>query len=386
MDDTDKKSARAATADANTIVESKIDDFESLVNVDAAADHAELKTSVDRFGEVPPDRTVSGQPSIADMPDFEAAVELDRIRGDLALQAQPGETAATPQLDISTDLSKARELLNAHYVDAPSHGLASDLVFEELNGKVVYERYTATSGRFYVREHGACYFVPIVDMHARVRLILEGAIKTAFDQGQARGDGIADLFKLVGRAYQRSRTRDFLASTIILFAERVIVPDLHWNSTPSVFATLSGIVDFSGDSIKIRDPGPGEYFRDPVPQTAQSIADGGPCPCFDRFMIDLFPDPSTRQSALHCVSLVLANRPSRYFQIWFNPEGRGAKNTFIDILSMLVPGRCNYISGSLVLKKADLGEPSADMYLWTLIDGEEVEMTVDGKLVAKGDA
>lgn len=252
---------------------------------------------------------------------------------------------------------QAVELLRAHFLDAPSHGLAADILYAELSRWIIYDRYTDKSGEFYAREDGRSYYEPVFDIKDRARRVLEAAIEKAFALDRAQTDDITAVFQKAGKAYQKARTRDFLTASIALFAERVTVPGLQWNATPEAHATLTGVVDFSGDVIEIRDLLPGEYFRDPIPERAEDIKKGERTPAFNCFMADLFPDGETRQSALHCLGLAIANRPSKIFQIWQNDEGNAAKNTLADLVVLtLLPARSAWASGAIIMYKPDQGE------------------------------
>jgi phage/plasmid primase-like uncharacterized protein/phage/plasmid-associated DNA primase len=258
--------------------------------------------------------------------------------------------------ESSKPTAGSTELLRSRFLDAPSHGLAADILYAELNSQIIYEPYNERSGQFYSREPGMCYFGPVIDIKARARCVLETAIGEIFNLRRQKTDDIKDLFQKAGKAFQKARTRDFLASAIALFAERVTVIDLRWNATPEAHATLTGIIDFSGDTIKIRDPLPGEYFKDPIPEKAEDIKEGGSAPAFDRFLADLFPDGETKQSALHCLGLAVANRPSKIFQVWHNAEGNAAKNTLADLVIQLLPTRAVWASGAIIGWKPDQGE------------------------------
>lgn len=245
----------------------------------------------------------------------------------------------------------------AHFLQAPSHGLAADILYEKLGDTFIFERFdTRGAGRFYARIKGHCYYEPVYDARSQARGILETAVTRAFEAARATDDDVKGLYEAAGKAYQKCRTVDFLSSALSLFAESVTVPDISWNATPEAHPTLTGVVDFSGERIEIRDAYQQEYFKDPVPVRAEDVVHGGNTDNFDQFLTELFPEPNTRQTALHCLALAIANRATKVFQIWQNNEGNGGKNSLADVLVMALPNRAVYASGSIILHRADQGE------------------------------
>ena len=247
------------------------------------------------------------------------------------------------------------------FFKAPSHGLAADLLLAELGGKSIFEKWSTDAsapgfGEFFRR--AGCYYEPVLNSRHAAREILERYLTEVFDRLKASSpDGEIDkVYKTAGKAFQKVRTRDFLSSSLVLFSERIAKLEVPWNVTPETFPTLTQVIDFSGSKVIARDPRPNEFFKDPVPLEAKDILQAGQCPVFDAFMGQLFPDEDTRKSAWHCAAACIANKPQKTFWIWWNSEGDGGKNTLMDFLQKILPGRMVTLKGALILYKGDKGE------------------------------
>jgi len=241
-----------------------------------------------------------------------------------------------------------------------SHGTASDVLFQALHDTVIFERVSIDGrGEFYKKSVG-CFWEQFPDIRTTAREILETAIDLGFahlsPKMQSRSE-IKTLYESTGKARIKARTKDFLASTLALFSERVMVfPSVPWNATEEVIPTLTGVLDFSGDQLVSRSPRPEEFFRDPVPCTAEEILQASEIPHFTEFMDALFPDTDTQASARMCLAICAANKPRKTFQLWTNADGDGGKNTLFDLLRRLLPGRIVMAKNALILHRGDSGE------------------------------
>ncbi|WP_319561335.1 hypothetical protein [Marispirochaeta sp.] len=338
-----------------------------------AIKHSDWSILADRDVTIMPDN---------DEPGFKAAREIQQIlpkariiqppaelreKGDIADLSWPVEEfiaylETADALEEESTGSETQELY-AHFLMAPSHGIAADILFHALGSTTIFERFNDRGGEFFTRDFGQCFYEPAHNMRHRARVVLEDAVNQALEIEKQTTDDIKGLYSAAGKALQKPRTKDFLASTLILFSERVTVEKLEWNQTPETLPTLTGILDFSGPEMMIRNPLPGEYFRDPLPYAAEQIVKGGDAPNFSRFLSDLFPNPETQLSALQCLSMLIANKPSKVFQVWQNDEGNGAKNTLVDVINGVTPGRIRYVNGATILTRADSGEKRFGVYI-----------------------
>lgn len=308
-----------------------------LTKAREAARSINARLAIPDFGDNRPD----------DATDFN---DLVQHRGPDEVRLQV-EAAEEPE-----DKTTADEMLYTHFFAAPSHGLAADILYDALSTSVIYEPHNNKTGVFYIRESGECYYSEARNMKNRARAILERAIGVAFEIEKAESDDIKGVFQQAGKAYQKARTRDFLASTLQLFAERVTVQNVPWNVAPECVVTKTGIIDFTTEQITVRDARPEEYYRDPLPIAAEAVMHGGGCSSFEQFMTDLFPDPENKQSALHCAAMCVANKSSKIFQIWNNREGNGGKNSLADVIGLVLGARAVNASGALILYKPDQSE------------------------------
>ncbi len=240
---------------------------------------------------------------------------------------------------------------------APSHGLAADLLFAELGGCWFFERFdSAGRGEFFQKV--ACYYEPVLDARHRARSILERQVTASFERLRASigSEQIRKIYEAMGKALQKIRTKDFLSASLALLAERLALVNVPWNTTPEALATRTGVLDFSGPTPVVRDARPDEYFCNPVPLKAEEIMAAGECVVFDAFIATLFPDSDTQKSARHCIAACISNRAQKTFQIWWNKEGDAGKNSLMDLVHRLLPGRTATLRGALILYKGDKSE------------------------------
>ena len=250
------------------------------------------------------------------------------------------------------------KLLQQQFLTAPSHGLASDLLLMELGERVIFERFSARGdGQFYVRHNEQCFYEPVFDIRARAREILETAVVCAHKAALAAGDGEPkQVYNAAGNALQKARTNDFLKSAVQLFAERVTVPDLKWNTTPRALPTLTGIIDFSTSKLEVRSAYEGEHFKDPIPVSAREIIQGGETPAFNQFLSELFPNPDTRQTALQVASMAVGSHGWKVFVVCTNESGNNGKNLFFNVLARLLPRRVGFLGGAVIQCGAEKSE------------------------------
>ena len=242
-----------------------------------------------------------------------------------------------------------------------THGTASDGLHRILKDRIVFDKTNkGGQGDFFIKKKNASYWEPCESLRDKSRKVLErlaarelSAYSKKAGLSKEEREAINSNY---GKAIQKIRTADFLSSSILLFAEKAIVPKISWNLTPGCLPTLDKVLDFSGKTIIARDAHEGEFFRNPVPCTAQEIIDAQKSERFDAFMKNLFYDPDTRETALQCLSLCLSGVPSKTAQIWHNSGGDGGKNSLFDLLGFLVPGRIVMIKSSVITAKGDQSE------------------------------
>ncbi len=256
----------------------------------------------------------------------------------------------------NTQTSREKVELDRDFREAPTNGLHSDILVREYGETILFERHNSRgSGAFYQRAGDTwAEFFGILGI---ARKVGEDAVNRAHAAAISdRDKEIDEIFKVTGKALARCRTTDFLAKSVRLFAERVTRVDLPWNSTAECLPLLDGILDYTGAKAYLRHARPDEFFRDPLPYHGADVFNSG---VPDRWLAELeavYPDPEDRQMARQCLSLAVRNAPTKTFQVWFSREGHGGKNTIVDCLSAVLPGRIRPIAGSVILRGGDASE------------------------------
>lgn len=233
--------------------------------------------------------------------------------------------------------------------DLPSHGTAADLFLAKHGKSIVFE---VESGELWELVDGIYYQI-VRDPHSKLRETLESGLERVIRSRSEDKPG--ELYKTYGRALQKARSRDFLRQSVMLAAEKVSRHAIPWNGVVDCIATETGVLDWTGENIFVRQARDGEFFRDPLPWDAEAVVRGGPSPAWDRFQREVFPNAETRKTALFVSAAMVRSRPMKTFVILSNP-GNGAKNTWADIHAEIIPGRVRAISGSVILRNADSSE------------------------------
>ena len=239
------------------------------------------------------------------------------------------------------------------YLRHPSHGTASDVLRAVLGETVIYER---ESGKWFERRPGWCYFSELHDPKGTARQVLEAAVDRAMTDERIQNENVKELYTAAGKAAQKAQTRDFVAGALSFFSETVGVSGINWNGTMETMPTLDGVLDFSGPEVIVRDARPGEYYRDPLPFPAREVLTADVPSVWQNFLKIVFPDPDTRTMARQCMALAVRGRTTKLFQVWTNELGNGAKNTTLDVLSLVLTNRVSSISGSVILERGDASE------------------------------
>lgn len=318
------------------------------------------RLALPRFGEDRDDKDTdfndlarrSGQLVVADQV-ISATLPTEPAETTTDSQEGPAETDSDTEDPFTRDIMFDAEA----FVESPSHGVGADIIARHYKGMVIYEPFdTQGRGQFHRRKKKRCYYEIVYNIHDQARRILEHYVESYREQAAPTSDKPTELYKKVGSALQKCRTRNFLHGVVQLFAESVTVPGIQWNAIPEVLPTRTDLIDFSGPRPVSRQPKDGEYFRDPLPFDAEDVFKADDTPAFSRFMDEVFPNAETRQTAYHIAALAIANKPRKYFVVLQNAEGNGAKNSFIDILGQVVPNRFAMIAGSAVTTGGDKSE------------------------------
>jgi phage/plasmid-associated DNA primase len=293
-----------------------------------------------------------------------AAGSPSAATGDQPTTAKTKAPAARPRPPVGfldADRKPSPELLELarEFLKAPSHALAAHLVATAFGGDELIAERLALSGRADFNILDGVVHVPFDTVKKTVGQIIEKAVKLALASLEPETDGAAikELYSLAGKARKAARTSDFINGVLSFLADAVLISGgIPWNASPECLATNTGIIDWTGPELIVRDRRPGEIFGDRVPSAAEEILNATAAPKFEHYLETLFHDAETRRSARECLALAISGKPSKTVQIWNNPEGDGAKTTTVDFLRALVPGRAVMGKNALVLWK---GDPSA---------------------------
>lgn len=247
------------------------------------------------------------------------------------------------------------QAIDEQYFNEPTHRAGAAVLNEAFRGRVIYEKETS---KFYEKTQGG-YYEELSDILSRASEIIDAAAVRAFKKiiDGLTGSALQNAYLKAGTARKRAQTRDFIQSALAFFAEETLVPQLasRWNATPETLPTISGILDYSGDEIITRPPREGEFYRDPLPYNAEDVLDSGTPASFILTMFSYFADPEVRRTAIEGLSLAVANKGSRTFQLWHGEAGANGKNTLLDILRAILPGRVGTIGGSSITRGQDGG-------------------------------
>lgn len=241
------------------------------------------------------------------------------------------------------------------YFNQPTHAAAARVLEKSFNGRIIFEKGT---GKWYEKTP-AGYYDEIEEIQNRASRILDRAAQRAFNRSteNLNGSALQAAYIRAGTARKRAQTREFISSTLAFLSESVQVPKLasKWNATPETLPTISGILDFSGPELKIRPPHEEEYYRAPLPVDAEVVLKADVAPAFSLALLKYFPDTETQRTALECLSLAVANTGSRVFQLWYGEAGANGKNTLIDMLRVVLPGRVGTISAAAITRGLEGG-------------------------------
>ena len=246
-----------------------------------------------------------------------------------------------------------KEQAKKQFFEMPTHRDAARILVNELRN-IIYEPET---GEYYQRMENGCY-EPVEDILTLACDTVDQAVKDTFNALTAEmGAKIdANVYAKAGNARKKARTRDFMLSALAFFAEAVQVSNLasRWNSSAECLPTETGILDFTKE-LTIRAPYDGEFFRDPLPVNAEDVLKASVAPRFRLVLLDYFPDPHVYRTAVQCLSLAVANKGNRIFQLWHGTAGANGKNTLLDILKVILPGRVDTLTAAAITRNGDDG-------------------------------
>ena len=273
----------------------------------------------------------------------ETFLDISKIADEIAREAT-GTQQAEPEKSAEEE-----------FFNMPTHAAGARVLNQALKNQVIYDLDT----KVWYERTAAGYYNKIEDMQSRASQILDEVVVRTLDSivGNLKGPALQAAYMRAGTARRRAQTRDFVNNVLSFFAETAQVKSLGtlWNSTPETLATMTGILDFSSDEIIVRPPREGEYFRDPLPVDAEEVLTADVAPAFELALLDYFPDREIKRTAIECLSLAVANKGSRVFSLWHGEAGANGKNTLLDILRTVLPGRVGTISAAAITRGPDGG-------------------------------
>jgi phage/plasmid-associated DNA primase len=239
----------------------------------------------------------------------------------------------------------------ADYFEMPTHATAAAILLSEWRGFVILEKTGERSGQFWRRIKGGS-FEEFSDIITEASALI--VAKTIDYANPFAKNAKREFFGQYATALKHARSKDFIQSALVFFAEKVTIPELssRWNTVPECIAILDGIADFSGNELVVRDAAPGEFFRTPLPISETGVLVPHEPKAFLAFLHDVFPDDSVRKTALQTLSLGIANRGVRIFSVWV---GRGAngKSLLAEIMRHVLGSRAVAIRGAALTRGND---------------------------------
>ena len=249
--------------------------------------------------------------------------------------------------------SDPKEQARKQFFDMPTHRDAARILEQELHG-IIYERET---GNYWQKMANGCY-EPVPDILTMACDVVDDAVKDTSNKFIAEMGAKIDVnvYAKTAAARKKARTKDFMISALAFFAEAVQVTNLAslWNSSAECLPTQTGILDFTKE-LSIRAPYDDEFFRDPLPVKAEDVLKANIAPHFRLVLLDYFPDPHVYKTAVQCLSLAVANKGNRIFQLWHGTAGANGKNTLLDILKTILPGRVDTLTAAAITRNGDEG-------------------------------
>lgn len=237
------------------------------------------------------------------------------------------------------------------FFELPTHASAARILRRVWGDSVIFERLSEHSGVFWKRgQHGI--WARFDDAATEAEAILSEAVMRYFDG--IRYSGQKHDFERAYAALRKSRSRDFLQSSLALLAETATVPDLSgkWNNKPNCLPVKNGILDYGDDEPILRDAEPGEYFRDPLDADGNRILIPPEPKAFKRLLEDVFPNPDTRKTALQILSLAMANQGHRVISLWTGCGSNG-KSLLAEAMTIILGNRAGSIPGAALIRGND---------------------------------
>ncbi len=255
--------------------------------------------------------------------------------------------------DVPTQ-SDPKEQTKKQFFDSPTHRDAARILVNELQN-IVYQPET---GQYWQLMANGCYEL-VPDILTLACDTVDQAVKDVSNKFIAEMGSKIDvnIYAKTATARKKARTRDFMSSALAFFAEAVQVQNLAslWNASAECLPTQTGILDFTKDELTIRGPRADEFFRNPLPVKAEDVLKTDVAPHFRLVLFDYFPDPHVYQTAIQCLSLAVANKGNRIFQLWHGTAGANGKNTLLDILRTILPGRVDTLTAAAITRNGDEG-------------------------------
>ena len=166
------------------------------------------------------------------------------------------------------------------FFELQTHYSAARILAEEWRDSVIFESFgkgfaDRKAGRFYRRTAGGWY-EQFFTIHIEASTILEAKLEDYFNKRIEQCQtikGKIDCTKNLKSALIRAKTFGFLKNALVYLSAIVEVPDLSrkWNQATETLPILDGIADFTGQELIIRHAKPGEYYKNPLPITAQEL-------------------------------------------------------------------------------------------------------------------
>lgn len=250
--------------------------------------------------------------------------------------------------------TKAADDLDLRFWSETSNGLLADIMKRDAKGRILFVPLNNRSGEHWYRNFGLDYWKKMSGIKAYARAAGEESIRRVFEAKKNTTE--KNVYEKTGKALKKCQTQNFLQSSILLFNELVTVEEIRWNSTIECLPCLDGIIDYSGDAPRKREARENEYFRDPLPYNVAEILNAETPRKWLALLSQIHPDEKDRAMARQCMAVAMRGKATKLFQVWFNREGHGGKNTLIDALSVVLPGRVKPISSAVILRGGDSSE------------------------------
>jgi phage/plasmid-associated DNA primase len=215
--------------------------------------------------------------------------------------------------------------------------------------------------RFYIQFPEKCYFEEALSFVHIAYEILKPVLKTERKRiiETISGNLVIAVSENYGKLMKRFGNMGFINSIIDAFGRlpEIIHDSIPWNTTPECLPCLDGLIDFSTEKIFRRVPNDDEFFKNPIKYNVDQINDAEDPKGFFTILNQMFSDTGTRQTAIECLSQMMANKGAKTIQIWFSRHGNNGKNTIIGIMRQIFgKERIAVVKPALIMADSDKSE------------------------------